>query len=148
MIQRIQTVFLLLASAALGVQAFAPLLKSNVADTTGIFSDGMVFMKESTPSWALLIFIALLAFIAIFLFKNRKVQKILVILAAILVLADNLLTGFSFLNPTQAIINSNHAQISPGIGAFMPLISLIALLLAYRGILKDDKLVKSMDRLR
>ena len=35
-----------------------------------------------------------------------------------------------------------------GIGAILPVFSLILLILALRGIIKDDKLVKSTDRLR
>ncbi|MBK7371030.1 MAG: DUF4293 family protein [Saprospiraceae bacterium] len=44
--------------------------------------------------------------------------------------------------------NISNAAITPGIGAFMPVIAMIALIFAYRGITKDDKIVKSMDRLR
>lgn len=148
MIQRIQTVFLLLASAALGVQAFTPILKASMHDTAGIFQDGTVFMKEYTPSWALLIIITLLTFGAIFFFKDRKVQKTIVLVSIVLIFADNLLSGLSFLSPTQTMMNTNHAEISPGIGAFMPIVSLISLFLAYRGINKDEKIVRSMDRLR
>nr|MBP8942218.1 DUF4293 family protein [Saprospiraceae bacterium] len=86
--------------------------------------------------------------ITIFLFKNRKLQKALVLAGIVGILATNLVVGATFLAPTQSIMNISNATITPGIGAFMPVIAMISLIFAYRGISKDDKIVKSMDRLR
>lgn len=148
MIQRIQTIFMILAACALSVQAFTPLLHSSINAQSGIFQDGNVFIKENIPAYALLWTATIMTIIAIFIFKNRKTQKLLVLLSILVVLACNLTSGLSFFAPSEAIVNNLHASISPGIGAFMPLVGLITLLLAYRGINKDDKIVKSMDRLR
>ena len=40
------------------------------------------------------------------------------------------------------------AHVSYGIGAYLPVVAIAFLLLAFRGIKKDEDLVKSIDRLR
>jgi len=52
-----------------------------------------------------------------------------------------------FLNYPKLFIDTK-IDIEPGLGTYFPLISLVFLVLAYRFILKDEKLVKSADRLR
>ncbi|MEP7320793.1 MAG: DUF4293 domain-containing protein [Saprospiraceae bacterium] len=148
MIQRIQTIFLLITIAAISIELTTPILKSSVSDQAGIYQDGSVYIRECMPGLIVLALSILIGVIGIFLFKNRKTQKLLVILTLLLLLGGNLVSGLVFSPPTNAIIDTAHAAISPGLGLFMPLIGLISLLLAYRGINKDDKIVKSMDRLR
>jgi amino acid transporter len=46
------------------------------------------------------------------------------------------------------IVRYYNAELIPGIKMFFPLIILVTALLAYRGISKDENLVKSYDRLR
>ena len=96
------------------------------------------------PVTAILILISLLSLIAIFLFKNRKIQLtvaiIVVILSAGLIIASAwygiYLTG------------NFKMKISPEIQMVLPFLILLFSVLACRGILKDDRLVKSYDRLR
>ena len=147
MIQRIQTVFLMIAAVALGTQVATPLVKSSVTDTA-YYRDSLLYLKEYMPTLVLLIVTIALVLITIFLFKNRKLQKALVLAGIVGILATNLVVGATFLAPTQSIMNISNATITPGIGAFMPVIAMISLIFAYRGITKDDKIVKSMDRLR
>lgn len=148
MIQRIQTIFLLITIAAISIELTTPILTSSVSDQAGIYQDGSVYIREYMPVLIVLALSILLGIICIFLFKNRQTQKLLVILTLLLLLGGNLVSGFVFSTPTKAMIDTAHAVISPGLGLFMPVIGLISLLLAYRGINKDDKIVKSMDRLR
>ncbi len=148
MIQRIQTVFLLIATGAFITQFFTPILKSSQMAVMGIFQDGQAFTSENQIAIVLLGITMVACIIAIFLFKNRGLQKQIVIISIITLLLGNLFGAYAFMAPADEIMRKSQAQIFPGLGAFMPIIAFAALILAYRGINKDDKIVKSMDRLR
>jgi hypothetical protein len=91
-----------------------------------------------------MILIPVLALVTILLFKDRKIQVccayVEIILATGLVLAS---LFYSYL-----IIVRYNTSIVPGIKMAIPVAILILSILAYRGIRKDDRLVKSYDRLR
>ncbi|MBP8096925.1 MAG: DUF4293 family protein, partial [Saprospiraceae bacterium] len=89
MIQRIQTVFLMIAAVALGTQVATPLVKSSVTDTA-YYRDSLLYLKEYMPTLVLLIVTIALVLITIFLFKNRKLQKTLVLAGIVGILATNL----------------------------------------------------------
>jgi hypothetical protein len=141
MIQRLQSVWLLLAAAA----AFLSLRFS--------FYSGNMVAANQTKSWVyftaqsnLLLMIltagvGLASLIAIFLYKSRK-QQLRLTLITLLVSIVNLVIYFM---QTQKFV--------PGEGnydltAVFAIIVPVFLLLAIRGIRKDEKLVKSLDRLR
>lgn len=148
MLQRIQTIFLIIATGAFATQFFTPLLKSSQTAASGIYQDGQAFTKENQIGLILLAICALISIVAIFFFKNRTLQKQLIILCILVVLASNLFVGYFIMAPTEEIASVSQASIFPGLGSFMPLIAIISLILAYRGVSKDEKIVKSMDRLR
>lgn len=148
MIQRIQTIYLLIATGAIITQFFAPILKSSQSAISGLYQDAQAFAREDQISTLLLGVTGLVAIISLLLFRNRKAQKQLIIGTIILLIAGNIYTAYTMSAPTREITMLSHATIFPGLGSFMPLISLIALILAYRGVNKDEKIVKSMDRLR
>jgi 4-amino-4-deoxy-L-arabinose transferase-like glycosyltransferase len=114
----------------------------------GIFRDNagqnLEFIEKLLPLSVLIILIPILSLIAIFIFRNRKIQMkvvlILIILSIVLVIAL-ILVSFR-------IISKFDATIIPGIKMILPVLILIISILAYRGIRKDDQLVKSYDRLR
>ncbi|MFT5724790.1 MAG: glucan phosphoethanolaminetransferase (alkaline phosphatase superfamily) [bacterium] len=88
---------------------------------------------------------ALLSFISIFLYKNRKLQLRLVfgiIVLTVVVFAAMYL--FSFGNHYTDV----DTQRSILMGSIIPIASLILALMAYRRIDKDEKLVRSLDRIR
>lgn len=148
MIQRIQTLFLLLAVLFLIVQAFTPMILSPTPEPQGVFQDGRLFVSEYTVSLALLSASILASFFTIWLFKNRKMQKNLVILSIVSILACNVAGYFYFFPNGRPVTTTMQAGLKPGIGALFPILGLILLVLAYRFIDKDEKIVKSMDRLR
>jgi glucan phosphoethanolaminetransferase (alkaline phosphatase superfamily) len=90
------------------------------------------------------ILIPVFSAVSIFLFKKRNVQiwlvSVLIILNVILIL---FLTFYAYV-----IITKYNAIISPGIKMAVPVLQLIFSILAFRGIKKDDNLVKSYERLR
>ena len=146
MIQRIQSIFLLLAAAAsfsLFALPFASVDKATAE--AGVFQDKVFNVMDHPALMGLFGAAGLLAFISIFLFKNRKLQMRLAIFAFI---ANLLATVFGVIFFMQNGGGVESSQINDGIGAFVPLVSLICCLLAYRFTQKDDKLVRSMDRLR
>ena len=148
MIQRIQTVFLILAVCTIGLEVFTPIVRSSITETSGVYQDGLLFIKEDILSMSILIIAAVLALITILLFKNRRIQKWLILLSIAGVFICNLLFGWLYLPITQHIMKNTQATIQPGLGAFMPIVTVLALIFAYKGVKKDDIKIRSMDRLR
>ncbi|WP_276167720.1 DUF4293 domain-containing protein [Zobellia alginiliquefaciens] len=136
MIQRIQTVYLLIVILITGILPFWVNLWSD-AEGNEIFAKNDVFISGA------FYVSALLALVAIVLFKNRKNQFVVNRLNMILNL---FLLGFFVyrsLNLSGEILVSEK-----GIGMLIPIISIVFLVLANRAIKKDEDLVKSVDRLR
>ena len=85
----------------------------------------------------------LLSIIAIFLYRNRKLQTVINRLNILLNLI--LLGVFVY----RALTMSGATAVAEkGIGMFIPILSIVLLVLANRAIRKDEQLVKSVDRLR
>jgi glucan phosphoethanolaminetransferase (alkaline phosphatase superfamily) len=81
---------------------------------------------------------------AVFLFKKRSIQK----LTAILAICLSVLLSIEGCYYWYIITEKYNALIAPGIKMTIPVIVLILAMLAYAGINKDTKIVKSYDRLR
>ncbi|MBM1106275.1 DUF4293 domain-containing protein [Aurantibacter crassamenti] len=136
MIQRIQTVYLLIV-ALLG--AALPFLFSLWIDAQAkeVFAQNEPFI--------LITFIAsaVLAISTVFLYKNRKNQFVANRLNIIL---NFFLLGFFVYRSLNISGESNISE--KGIGMLIPIVSIVFLVLANRAIKKDEDLVKSVDRLR
>lgn len=135
MIQRIQTIWLLLAAAA----SFAAL---KLPFFSGI-KENNLFEKLTGSSYFLLLIlsvaVALIALAAVFLFKNRKLQSQLSLAGLLLQLA----TIAVYYQQSQTFTQGNYS-----LTAVLTLIVPVFFILAWLGIRKDEKLIKSMDRLR
>ncbi len=143
MIQRIQSLFLLLASGA----SFSPFalpfaLGQRQENAAGVFADGVFNLYDNIILLVSFSLAGLLGFLAIFLFRNRKLQKTLTILTAILILL-----GIAFV-VTFYLRDAGTAAARIAAGSFIPPVGLIFAFLAQRYIQKDENLVRSMDRLR
>jgi peptidoglycan/LPS O-acetylase OafA/YrhL len=86
----------------------------------------------------------LAAVITLFAFRNRKIQSKLAISVIIL----SVVLVLTFIYCIWFVISEYQAQLIPGYRMILPLLILSFAVLAYRGIKKDDNLVKSYDRLR
>ncbi len=86
----------------------------------------------------------LMSLITMFWFRNRKIQMLLAV--SVTSLASALIIALSWFALNLA--NSLRLGLRPGIRLAIPALILVFSILAYRGILKDDRLVKSYDRLR
>ena len=136
MLQRIQTIYLLIALLLNGGLIFAFRIWEDA-------SGNPVFVEDITWVLILTLLSALISLVTIFLFKNRKLQFVLGRLNMLL----NLILLGLFVYWSLSI--SGEVEISEkGIGMFVPVISIVFLVLANKAIKKDEDLVKSVDRLR
>ena len=139
MIQRIQTVWLFLVALCAAFTFKFPFYSGNMVGKDNI---PRYEKLVASSNFLLLIFTALLiggAIAIIFLYKNRKQQLWLTITAAGLSII-NIIIYFSQL---KKFISGNMS-----LAAVLVFAIPIFLLLAANGIWKDEKLVKSLDRLR
>ncbi|GAA3599674.1 DUF4293 domain-containing protein [Flavivirga amylovorans] len=136
MLQRIQTIYLLIAAGVSAGLIFVFHL--------WITNDGIsVFAKDEFLYFGLFLGSAILSLIAIFMYKNRKSQFVLGRLNIIL---NFILLGFFVYQSLN--ISGETAVSEKGIGMFLPVVSIVFLALANKAIKKDEDLVKSVDRLR
>jgi hypothetical protein len=147
MIQRIQTVYLLVAgllTATLFKLDFAEILVNDelhIFNAKGIFSgENMIF--DGLPVMVFIGLITLLHFVAIFMYKKRIRQIRLVVFTIILLLG---LIGLFFYF-TYAAFNS--PQVAYKVPMAFPLVAIILDYLAIRGIGKDEALIRSLNRIR
>ena len=149
MIQRIQTVFLLLAAVAGFGQFVLPYLSAepgNPAATLPALADNVVNPMDNPGLLGLCVLGGVVSLIAIFLFKNRPLQARLAGGAAIASVLLGALAAFVVFQISQQMPSGGSVQYGMGLG--LPVIALIFNWLAARSIRKDERLVRSADRLR
>ena len=143
MIQRIQTLYLMVAAMAAGGLTFVFSLWIENELTTYAFN---LFSSENMLLKMIPVFFigsSVLSLITIFLFKKRQLQFVL---NRLNILINLILLGVLIY---YLLILSGETKISEkGIGVFIPFIVVLLLVLANRAIYKDENLVKSVDRLR
>lgn len=136
MIQRIQSIWLLLAS----VVSFLTLKLSFYSGT--YLPDNLYHQLNGTQNLGLMIVtigLGILTLITIFLFKNRVTQLWLCIVAILL----DVLLIFLYYQQTKDFSKGDYA-----FTAVLHIIIIAALVLAARGINGDEKLIKDSNRLR
>tara|TARA_B110000240_G_scaffold158211_1_gene176175 strand:- start:280 stop:636 length:357 start_codon:yes stop_codon:yes gene_type:complete len=89
----------------------------------------------------------LLALFSVLSFKNRKRQQLLNKINFLVLLVFLIVMFFDF-NNIASDLPIEKTEINYGIGLFLPIVALICLLMANRAIKSDEKLIKSMDRIR
>jgi hypothetical protein len=154
MIQRIQSLYLLLAAIAISMVFFIPLAQLVVNDEfyftfmyRGLYqvkTGEEILSVASLPLAALFAISLLISLITIFLYKKRGLQMRLCIINILLLIGS---TGVIYYYVAAAFKNFE-ATVSYGISAIMPIIAAILTYLAYRGVRKDELLIISMDRIR
>ncbi|OUR92170.1 hypothetical protein A9Q87_06710 [Flavobacteriales bacterium 34_180_T64] len=136
MLQRIQTVYLLLSAVISAGLIFVFHLWTTQSDQPFYAQDNLYYI-------GLFITSTVLSLISIFSYKNRKSQFVFGRLNIIL---NFILLG---LFVYQSLNISGEANVSEkGIGILLPIFSIVFLVLANKAIKKDEELVKSVDRLR
>ncbi len=152
MIQRIQTIFLLITAILMAVTVFSPLaeLDGTGTDKNFIFyACGMVSaVGMSLRTWGVLTFAVLSTLVPLvnmFLYKNRKLQMKIGTATSLLIIAFYV-TFYIYLNSLMM----NHGLTLHGLqyGIVLPIIALVFNILAILRIKKDEKLVQSLNRIR
>ncbi|MFP9115683.1 DUF4293 domain-containing protein [Flavobacterium sp. RHBU_3] len=137
MIQRIQSIYLIIAILASGIlPLFLPLYTLSTDEDPTYFNKNIAYVFLFVAS-------ATLSVVSLFSYKKRKNQFVIGRLNIIL---NFILLGLFI----YRLLNlSGDAEVSEkGIGIYLPLVSIVFLSLANRAIKKDEDLVKSADRLR
>ena len=145
MIQRIQTLWLLLAALVNAGLFFFPQYKAEIMQN-GVAVTQYIRVNDHYPSLLVALVITAMPVIAIFMFRNRTKQRNLALVSLVATvgfIAATLMRVSNFNNGTSAPVNGTY-----WIGSILPVISIIFLFMAISGIRKDEKLVKSLDRLR
>jgi hypothetical protein len=155
MIQRIQTLWLAITiiTAFLAIKQPLTILRQNsereyLVDYNGIIKyegkEAGVIQKELPEIKILLWAILLFSATAIFTYKYRKAQKLLSLLAAFIAIVLLIITVYQ----TAILLTSTGTKYQFSADDLLLLTLIVTPILAWRGIFKDEELVKSYDRLR
>ncbi len=152
MIQRIQSIWLLLAAIAIGCLLFLPTVSINFnANQYHVLSTG-IYQKTSSQNLQIKAFLPLLisniavviiCLANIFNYKKRQIQKTITRVTMVFIIS----IAF-WLSQYAKQIPGGLTNASFGIGLFLPIIALFFCVLALKGINNDEKLIKAADRLR
>lgn len=154
MIQRIQTIYLLLVVILTSVTLFSPIMEFATDSTSYVLSFKGIQMataegyKTIGHAWMLTLIsaiIPIIAFATIWLYKYRQLQIRLTVFNSLLMLGYYGMFFFFRYFYTEKYAADACVILWPVI---FPFISIILNYLAIRGIAKDDAIVKSYDRLR
>ena len=138
MLQRIQTIYLLLVTGLTVMMYFFP-----------FFNISCKIHGENIVPYFTISVALLTTLITIFLYKNRKLQIKLSILNIFFLLLTYAETFFiAYYKPMGDGTRGDFCLTFPDFGAILPIVSIIFIFLAIKSIKKDEKLINSADRLR
>ena len=155
MIQRKQSLFLLLAVIAYALCLFLPIAGVTPAGMGAeglVYNLGMVdgdkelqFLEICLPLFLLLALSTVISLATIFLYKNRKLQINLCSIAS-------LFTGLWCVDYALMLFGvvplTDNGEMNVKFAACLPIVSLILVLMARKGVQDDEKLIKATDRIR
>ena len=130
MIQRIQSIYLLVAVISMILVSF----KVHVYT-----ANERVYAQDHIEMFILTIVVTIFSLLSLFLFKNRKFQMKLIRLTVLIEMII-WVRLFILFNQCKVVLNNSFL--------ILIAITLIALIMAYRSVKKDDDLVRSVDRIR
>ena len=144
MIQRIQTVYFLLTIVTGVLFLSGPII---FFENGAFLSSSGIEAGEGVGNLllsVLLLSIPVLSLFLIFLYKNRRLQMSLTLLLLFVIIFSVAYSGYL----AYEYSNGNNTSVLLGYKLILPLLMIVFTLLAYRGIKKDENIVKSYDRLR
>lgn len=154
MIQRIQTVYLLIAEILIGILFFVPFAGISGKDGSiyrfdlkGLSLDGILKSEIASGSMPLILLWAvsmILIVVTIFMYKNRKQQIWFSIITIFILLGFGSLIFYFVLTNAKLLAGSHSFRIF----MIFPVIAAILSYMARRAIGKDEMLVRSIDRIR
>jgi hypothetical protein len=150
MIQRIQSLYLLLTTVLSflflkgGILNYSDSSGSSIQLNFSGLNRATELLEKNWPVTVIILLIPLLSLIILVLFKKRDLQLMLSkVLIALIMGFIVVLAYYGY-----ALTTKYDAKLIPGLMMAVPLLQLMLSFLAFRGIKKDDDLVKSYDRLR
>ena len=152
MIQRIQTLYLVAIVALMTTAIFTPLayfvagaeeyllyafsLKGGEVSYSTIYMGVIVALSAIVP------------FVTIFLFKNRKLQIRLCAVELVLLIGSVIFMAIYYYRGSRMFANLEFATQGFRIAIIFPLVALVLDYLSLRAIFHDEMLVRSLDRIR
>lgn len=156
MIQRKQTLFLLLAVVAYVICLFLPIASiepQGMGNAISVFCLGTVSGEQGVhvdstclPLFVLCAVSAVIAMVTIFMYNNRKLQMNLCgicLMFSVLWYVDYALMAFGIIG-----LENTTGKVQVNFGACLPLVAIILVALARKGVSDDEKLVRAADRIR
>ena len=155
MIQRIQTVYLAVATLLMALSLILPIAVfqvSGVEYELGAFSlhnDAESITYPVIWMGSILAAATVLPLLIIFLFKNRLLQIRLCVSEIVLLLGSATFLALYCYRLCDVLSEMfTNLNFTLGFAALMPVVAIIPVVLAIRGIAKDEALVRSLDRIR
>lgn len=145
MIQRIQTIYFVLAAITFGVLFMVPFATSS-EPIPNLLQDQVYNIMDSPVLIGLTVIGILASLIGIFLYSNRGLQSRVGYFSIISAILLPLVAVLLIYN--EGTVTTKADLIKDGFGIYLPIVALVFGILAVRNISKDEKLVQSMDRLR
>lgn len=145
MIQRIQSIYLLLASGSFFGTFALPFAESQVAVPGTVLADGLFTATDDVGMIVGFVLAGLATLAAIFLYNNRKLQTTVSRAAILAALAAIAVGVVAFIQDGQAM---GEVDVAGAAGGLLPFVGAILTFFGLRGIRADEKLVRSADRLR
>ncbi len=141
MIQRVQSIYLILGALCLGSLVFVDSIwQTQATEAFAWYASAVTIVGTATATVALM---------AVFAYKNRPKQLKLVVALQVMTLAFMvILYGGRFLAGDLRLLRQPGGELWPLLLLLLPIVAYIFFYLARRGIQRDIDLVKSMDRLR
>ncbi len=141
MIQRIQSVYLLIGALCLAALSLVGDLRQTEAfDTLAWYAPLVAVVGAAT---------IVMAIVAIFLYKNRRRQLTTILVLQMMTVGFMVvLYGGLFLAGDFATYRAGTAELGTLLALLLPAVAYVFFYLARKGVQRDVDLVKSMDRLR
>jgi hypothetical protein len=152
MIQRIQTIFIFISFVLSLLLIFLPFAEILVgaqiykynAFSISLLSENNEIITHTYPIISLIVILSLLLLLSILLYKKRLLQLRLCFISIMLsfgIYGIGYFYIYKISSEYETIINYSYTVI-------FPLISIVLLIMAMRSIKKDEKLIRSLDRIR
>lgn len=154
MIQRIQTIYLLIIVILLSITFFTPFAyfmgdgEQFDLYVYALKSESGVSVQATLYAAILPALALILPFITIFLYKNRMLQVRLCVVEVVLLLGSLIIMGIYYFLSNRLFSELAHNLQGLKISFALPFVALLFAWLAFRAIFKDELLIRSLNRIR
>lgn len=162
MIQRIQTIYLFVLTALMAAVLFTPLARflggteefrlmafgvKSLGEPAGLGVDSP-YVASTLYMGILVALSTLLPLVNIFLYKRRWLQMRLCVVEIVLLIGVQIFVCYYIFKAWRSVSGLEIHSVSYSLVDVFPLIGIVLAYMAMRGIIKDETLVRSLDRIR